>query len=165
MDSPDIPEHTKAGLAVMNANAPLAHIKDKAEFANNIISKYLDGLELTDQAKEYGVTNKRLYQILLDNAPETWKSAQAAKAFDHYENAERQLREASDGLELARARELVRSAQWQLERVLSRIYGQKQEVSHVAPVQINIGITRNDAVQSPHRNTENNVIDVTVEPK
>jgi hypothetical protein len=146
LDSSDIPEHTKAGLAAMNANAPLAHIKDKAEFANNIISKYLDGLELTDQAKEYGVTNKRLYQILIDSAPETWKSAQAAKAFDHYENAEKQLREAKDGLELARARELVRSAQWQLERVLSRIYGQKQEVAPSSAIQINIGITRSGEI-------------------
>jgi hypothetical protein len=64
------------------------------------------------------------------------------------------LREAKDGLELARARELVRSAQWQLERVLSRIYGQKQEVAPSSAVQINIGIARGAAVHIDGKTVE-----------
>ena len=39
-----------------------------------------------------------------------------------------------------RARELVRAAQWELERLLSRLYGQKQEVTHnIVPV-LNIAL-------------------------
>jgi hypothetical protein len=40
---------------------------------------------------------------------------------------------ASDPLSLARARESLRSAQWELERLFSRLYGQKQEVTHNLP--------------------------------
>lgn len=36
---------------------------------------------------------------------------------------------ASDALSLARAREQLRSAQWDLERVFSRIFGPKQELT------------------------------------
>lgn len=50
-------------------------------------------------------------------------------------------------LSLAHARERLRAAQWDLERVCKRIYGQDQLPSSVVPIQINIGIARNAAIE------------------
>jgi hypothetical protein len=71
----------------------------------------------------------------------------------------------NDQVSLACARERLKSAQWELERVLTRIYGNKQEVSATVPVQINIGISRDGAAQPVQRNTDHNVIDVAITPK
>jgi cob(I)alamin adenosyltransferase len=46
------------------------------------------------------------------------------------EQAKDDLGTADDPLTLARAREQLRSAQWELERLFSRLYGQKQEITH-----------------------------------
>ena len=52
---------------------------------------------------------------------------------------------ASDALSLARARERVRAAQWELERTCRRIYGQDQPPAGVNAVQININLRRDQA--------------------
>ena len=53
---------------------------------------------------------------------------------------EDELDSATDALSLARAREQLRGAQWELERVLNRIYAQKQEVTGKdgGPLQVQI---------------------------
>jgi len=135
MDLTNVPEHTKAGLLVMNANTPLAKV-DKASLAKECIQRYLDGTDLTVVANEYNVTRPRLYQILAEHAETEWKSAQAAFALHQYEEAEKDMKIAPDGLTLARAREQVKSAQWKLERVLRRIYGQDAPQVNI---QVNLG--------------------------
>jgi hypothetical protein len=119
----------------MNANTALAKI-DKPSLARECIERYLDGTELAEIALEYAVSRPRLYQILTEHAEPQWKSAQAAFALHEYELAETGLRTAPDGLELARAREQVKSAQWKLERVLRRIYGQDATSINI---QVNLG--------------------------
>ena len=55
--------------------------------------------------------------------------AQVARAITQKESAEDELDGANDPLTLARARERLRGAQWELERIFHRIYGQKQELT------------------------------------
>ena len=64
------------------------------------------------------------------------------------------FRSAQTPLDLTRAREQLRSAQWDLERVCRRIYGQDQPPAGMNAVQININL-RGDAATT-HRTIEHN---------
>jgi hypothetical protein len=154
-----IPERCKPGLAALHANLPLAHIQDKPAFARNLINKYLDGQSTVDQAKEYGVTRQRLNQILLQHAEHEWRTAQVAQAATVVEEAEEEVKTAPDVLALARARERLKAAQWRLERLCSRIFGQKQEITHSVHPILNITVAGSTqvAVQQP------DIIDVVPE--
>ena len=94
-----------------------------------ILAQYLTEARTSDIAAQYGVTRPALNMWLLDRAEDAWKKAQVARALSRKESAEDDLEDANDPLTLARARERLRGAQWDLERVFHRIYGQKQEVT------------------------------------
>jgi hypothetical protein len=83
---------------------------------------------LTDEtvreiAASYGVTRAALSSWLLRVAEDDWKEAQVARALARKESAEDAMVSAQNALDLARARELLKAAQWDLERVCRRIYG------------------------------------------
>jgi len=59
------------------------------------------------------------------------KDAQTARALARLERSQRELEVATDALSLARARETLRGAQWELERLLNKIFGVKQEITHI----------------------------------
>jgi len=96
----------------------------------DVLARYLGDERTADIAASLGVTRPALNMWLLDRAEEPWRKAQVALAVSKKEKAEDELGGAADPLTLARAREQLRSAQWELERIFSRIYGQKQEVTH-----------------------------------
>lgn len=108
--------------------------------AQSLIDRYLDGTSMQDLATEHGVTRPRLYQILLAKAPEDWRQAQVAHAVERLEEAKRGIDAATDALMLARARESARIAEWELERLLHRLYGQKQELTGKdgGPIQVQV---------------------------
>ena len=89
-----------------------------------ILLRYLTNETTETIAADYGVTRQALGQYLLRHAEEDWKEAQVARAIGRKEKAEDDLEAATDPLQLAKARELLKSAQWDLERVCRRIYGQ-----------------------------------------
>ena len=91
-------------------------------------------------AKSLGVSDVAIYLHVLKHNPEGWKDHQAAKALHELEQADRTLQEAPDALSLGRGREALRSAQWKLERVLKRIYGQDTVPTSSVPVQITINL-------------------------
>lgn len=95
-----------------------------------VIDRYLSDERTADIAAAYGVKRSRLNQWLLEHAEEPWRKAQVARAVTAMEQAKDDLGTADDPLTLARAREQLRSAQWELERLFSRLYGQKQEITH-----------------------------------
>ena len=114
------PAKWEAGLAVMNALKPLKNANPQ-----EVLARYL-GEESTQQiADSYGVTRSGLNYWMLRVAEDEWKDAQVVRALKRKEKAEDELESATDGLTLARARELLKSAQWDLERVCKRIYGQE----------------------------------------
>jgi hypothetical protein len=98
-----------------------------------ILQRYLSDESTKDIAATYGVTRQALGQFLLKHAEDEWKEAQVARAIARKEKAEDDLETAADALSLARARELLKAAQWDLERVCRRIYGEDR-----ANLQVNI---------------------------
>ena len=113
--------------------------------AKQSLERYLDGERIADIAMSLSVTDKRLYQLLLEHVEDDWKNAQVATALARYEQAKEEMDRASTMLEVARAREAARIAQWDLERVCRRIYGQDaQTVLGQGLITINIGIGRRD---------------------
>ena len=106
-----------------------AAIPNTPATAKALITAYLDGETMQELAELHGVTRPRLYQILLGQAPEEWREAQVAHAVERLEQYKKELQSATDALMLARAREGARIAQWELERLLKRLYGPSQEVT------------------------------------
>ena len=95
-----------------------------------ILTRYLTDETTAQIAQSLQVHRSALHQWLLRHAEEPWKQAQVARAITALDQAKDDLAVAPDALSLARAREQLRGAQWELERVFSRVYGQKQEVNH-----------------------------------
>ena len=95
-----------------------------------VLERYLEGEELADIAADYQVHPKALnYHLLKDHVREAWRNAQVAVSLAEKQEAEAVLRAAPDALSLARAREILRSAQWDLERLEGRLFGQKQQLT------------------------------------
>ena len=113
---------------------------------NHILQRYLNGETGPQIAESYGVTRQALSLHMLKHAEEQWRDVQVAAALARKERAEELMESAPDMLELSRARELSRSAQWELERTCRRIYGQ-DTVPAAALVQININLRRNAAIE------------------
>lgn len=135
---------TTALASQQGALAPLKGIDPLA-----ILNRYLSDESTADIAKDYGVTRQALGQFLLKTAENEWKDAQVARALARKEQAEDDLEDAEktpDALSLARTRERLKAAQWDLERVCRRIYGQDAPPAGATAVQINIGI-RPEAAQ------------------
>ena len=120
----------------------------------SILLRYLSDESTEVIAKDYGVTRQALGQFLLRHAEEDWKEAQVARAIARKEKAEDDIENAKDPLELAKARELLKAAQWDLERVCRRIYGQ----DHNFNLTLNIG-----DLGDRLRRARERVIDITAE--
>jgi len=107
-----------------------------------ILARYAEGEKMSEIAPSLGLKGaEQIYRKLLRECPEEWKEHQAARAIRILEEARDEMELAQDALSLARARERVRSAQWELERTCRRIYGQDVPQS-VAAVQVNINLRR-----------------------
>ena len=117
----------------MNAGKPLAGLDADA---SAILKRYEEGEGIEAIAKDLQIAPQAIYRYLARHAQEEWKEYQAANALHEYQLAEKELKSAADGVTLSRARELVKSQQWKLERVLRKIYGAD---SPQVNIQINLG--------------------------
>jgi hypothetical protein len=130
---PIIPRRERSsGIATKR---PLATLPDsqRAEIANHVLERYIHGEQVADIAKELQTSDVTVYALLIREHEATWADIQKARALARLERHTKSLEVAPTPLSLARHRELVRAAQWELERLFNRIYGHKQEVT----VQIN----------------------------
>ena len=96
---------------------------------DEVLAEYLAAATTSAIAGRYGLSRKALTGWLRQIRPEGWKHVQVLRALNQKEDGNEQLEVAPDALSLARARELVKSAQWDLERLDSSTFGQKQEVT------------------------------------
>lgn len=119
------------------ALTPLAKV-DPIEVINKWLSD--DNIKLKDLAEQYKVSKQSLSMFLLKKAETEWKDAQVARALLRKDDAEQQLDCAADMTDIARARERLKAAQWDLERVCRRIYGQDAPPAGANAVQININL-------------------------
>ena len=93
-----------------------------------VLKRYMTEETTSQIAASYGVKRKSLVAWLRQVAPAEWKAVQIVRAHDRKEIGNEQLEVASDALSLARAREIVRSAQWELQ-ALDDDYRPKQHVT------------------------------------
>ena len=101
-----------------------------------VLQRYLNGETSNQIAESFGCTRQALGYFLRKTAPEPWQEAQIVLAIERKEQAEDEIGSAPDPLSLARAREQLRGAQWDVERVFNRIYGVKQEIAHTGTVTV-----------------------------
>jgi hypothetical protein len=98
------------------------------------LRRYERGEQVRQICTSYGVSNVTLYKRIIEVAQDEWKALQVGRALSIKEKAEEDILNAPDGLSLARAREALKAAQWDLERVCRRIYGD------APPVQLTVNI-------------------------
>lgn len=110
---------------------PLHNIapEERKRIAETVLDRYIHGEQVAAIAPEFNTSDVTIYALLLREHQESWKEIQQARALARLERQQELLNTAGDPLSLARAREGVRSAQWELERLLNRLYGQKQEIT------------------------------------
>ena len=112
---------TRGQLAnLMGGKNPLA----KADPAKALV-RYLADESTLDIAQSYGVSRSALNKWLRSVAEEEWLEAQCARAIARKEKAEDALEAATNAAEIARAEKVLKGAQWELEKVNRRIYGQE----------------------------------------
>jgi hypothetical protein len=113
------------------AKRPLHQVEpaERARIATEVLDRYINGEQVAKIAPEYHVSDVTIYALLLREHQDAWKDIQTARALARLEKSQDDLGVAADPLSLARAREQVRSAQWELERLLSRLYAPKQQVT------------------------------------
>ena len=101
-----------------------------------VLERYLSEPRTSQIAESYGVTRSNLVRWLREVVPDEWKQVQIVRALIFKEDGNEGLDNADNALMLARAREMVKSAQWELERLDSKNYGAKQEVTVVNEVRL-----------------------------
>lgn len=80
-----------------------------------VLARYLTEETTSQIAQSYGVSRKSMTAWLRDVAKDDWKRVQIIRAHEMKDKGNDGLEEARDPLSLARAREIVRSAQWELK--------------------------------------------------
>ena len=99
----------------------------------DVLASLLEDQTQSQLAERLGVHRTALNQWLLRTIPDEWQAVQVARALSALEQAKEEMGVAVDALSLARSRELVKVAQWELERLLSRLYGDKQDTAPKLP--------------------------------
>ena len=112
--------------------------REPRELVSEILSEYIDGRLIADIAKELKVSPPRLYALVLQFAEDEFKHAQAANALTELAHRQNALAASESMVEVAKNTQLIKSAQWLLEKVCRRIYG--LDVPQ-AVIQFNVGNT------------------------
>ena len=92
-----------------------------------VIQRYLSEATTSQIASQYGISRKALTKWMRNQRPAEWRQAQILRALCIKEDSENGLMSAADALSLARARELLRSAQFDLQ-ALDEDYRPKQDI-------------------------------------
>ena len=154
-----LPKNTIKGLQAMNAGKPLAG-KTKAD-AVEILQRYLSDETSLQIADSLGITRQALSAWLINTAEDEWIAAQIARAAARKDKADDAMDCATDGLELARAREQLKSAQWDLEKLFRRIYGDKIQVDHTVTLDTSDALGAASDLVRRLRKRKERVIDAT----
>lgn len=103
------------------------------------VKQYAEGCNLSDIAKQHGVSKQAVRMWLLNEVPDQYKEAQTLGLLQRVTDADEGIDEARrtrDVIVLACAREQARFARMDLERRRPHLYGPKQEttLNVVSPV-------------------------------
>lgn len=143
-------EKPEAGAKPLSvAKRPLVNLpaERRAEIAESVLTRYINGEQVAAMAPDYGVSDVTIYALLLREHEADWKEVQRARALARLEKAQGEMETAPDALSLARARERVKAAQWELERLLRRLYGQDAQAEAGAGISITLNIGAQQQVE------------------
>lgn len=93
-----------------------------------VIELYLTETTTSHIGQKYGISRKALVSWLRQVAPDEWREAQVLRALCRKDDSDDDMDAACDPFALARARERLRSAQFDLERLDSATWGQKTQL-------------------------------------
>ena len=96
---------------------------------HEVLDKYLTERTTSQIAQSYGVSRKALVRWLREVVPDEWNKVQLVRALIRKEDGDEGIEGACDALSLARAREMLRSGQWDLERLDRKNYGQDTQIA------------------------------------
>lgn len=146
--------------ALANRQGQLAPLKDVDP--KSVLDRVLSDESTKDIAASLGVTRSALNYWLIEHCDVEWKAAQVVRAIKRKEEAEDDLDLATDMLSLQKAEKRLKAAQWDLERVCRRVYGQDNAAQVANAVQINISLRReqNEPAASDHPRRRDIAVDV-----
>lgn len=128
-----VPANARPGLEKMNANASFASrsSEERHHIIQNTLERALNDEHLAEIAESFNLPRSVLNYNLLANACDEWRDTQVARAMTAKQVAQEAMDTAVDGLALAKAREQLKSAQWELEKLLRRLYGDDKTAINV----------------------------------
>ena len=133
-----------------------------------VIQQYLSEATTSHIAQQYGISRKAMTKWLREQRPKEWKQAQIVRALAMKEDSEEGMLSAPDALSLARNRELLKAAQFDLT-ALDQDYQPKQQVEltvdHRVSIEHSLADSALDLFKSVRGINKQNqqVIDVTDE--
>lgn len=128
---------------------------------DRVLDMYLSAPRTSQIAAKLGIKRSTLTWWMRQVRPEQWKQVQVLRALMKKDSGDDGIEDASDALSLARARELLKSAQWDLERLDSKTFGQKQEVELTIDHHITIDNHLEDSTNRLIDKAKQRIIDVT----
>lgn len=143
----------KSALEVPGAKNPAYRVwrnvpqEERSHRLQAVIGRVVNDEKLADIAKDIGLSRSALNMALLEYAEDDWKKAQVARAITRLERARDIRGEMLDGKReteigsLTLARDEEKSAQWELEKLMRRLFGQDQ-AQQVSQVTIQIADLR-----------------------
>src|SRR5215216_3698641 len=99
-------------------------VERRAQIADEILEKYRAGQEIKALAPTYALSHTSVYELLIKTREEDYRAAQSARALARLETARSDLEKATDPIQMNRAEKLIKTYQWELERLARRLYGQ-----------------------------------------
>lgn len=139
-DKPHIPEKCRNGLAVANEGKPLAALQGDT---SEMLQRLRGGESVNQISASLGISQTALYDWILRHCPEEFMAISAARSLSRIEKAEQDLDAAQDQVDIGKARESARLAQWNLERANRKLYGDNKTES--GGVNIQVVIDRGEA--------------------
>lgn len=116
-----------------------ANAAERQLILDHVLTRFLDDERLKDIAEDLGTSRSALNRAILKHRPDEWQDIQVARAMSALERAKDEL-EMAEPAQVPRARELLKSAQWELERLCRRLYGQDAPKDPASGVSITLNI-------------------------
>jgi hypothetical protein len=127
---------------------------ERLKLLDAVLSHYENGTEIADLAATLGVSDITLYRNIKRYKADEWREITSARYESEIDQAQREMRTATDANVVTRARERLRIASWILERLDRKNYGQDAP-SVGSAVQININLRRDRGAD------ETNAVDIS----
>jgi hypothetical protein len=138
-----------------------APVEDRKVILDYVLSRAIADDTTRDISQDLGISHSALNRALLRHRPDDWRDVQVARAVTALEAAETYLAAATPE-NVPRAREMLKSAQWRLERLERRLFGVQVPTNTSNGVTINLNLgqagtpiaERVDAVDVVHEDSD-----------